>query len=42
MVLSSVQAVSADVDIEMFVKAKSTGIIKPPGVTFRPYNSRTG
>lgn len=38
MVLSSVQAVNADIDIELFVRSKATGTQKPPGISFKAYN----
>ena len=40
MVRNSVQAVNAEVDIEMFVKAKGTGSRKPVTLQFEQYGQK--
>jgi len=40
MVRNSVQAVNAEVDIEMFVKSKGSGTKKPPVLVFEQYSSK--
>jgi len=40
MVRNSVQAVNAEVDIEMFVKSKGTGQRKPPLLQFEQYSQK--
>lgn len=39
MVESSIESVSKDIDIEMFVKAHFTGDQKPQSLAFEPYKN---